>query len=562
MSLTFISYSIKNLLLRGCYLRNTEYCVGLVVYVGPESKIMMNAKKPPKKVSFIMQQMNYMLYTVFGFQFMLIIAYASVSLQWNTDYARKSTYLNLDSNVTGLTWFYNLLTFWVAYSHLIPISLYVIIEMLKLSQAYLIGRDVQMYDRDTEQFGLCRNSDLIEELGQIDFIFSDKTGTLTQNKMIFKKCSVGTSTYGEAASPEEAASEAAGGSETMPPSARKRIRDLIHGSQSNQGIALREFFTMLAVCHTVMVEKDPLAKKAVDESDLKYSASSPDELALVKGSKEVGITYIKRTANVITIRVGESNTGVIEDYEALVEFPFDSTRKRMSLIVKHQATGKHYLMTKGADTIMLPRIKIDIQTQQRVEADLYKFACEGLRTLVFSKKELPTRDFDDFMRKYIQVKTSIDPHKEAKLLEMFDGMERDLSYLGSSAIEDKLQDNVAETIENIMNANVRIWVLTGDKQETAIEIGKACRLIQPQMQEIILSSSSREEFVKKLREHSSIDYGTTPLAIVIDGQTLIYALSEEELSQRFFEFGIRANSVICCRVSPKQKADVVGLAKR
>lgn len=97
----------------------------------------------------------------------------------------------------GLTWFLNLLTFQVAYSHLIPISLYVIIEMLKLSQAYLIGKDAQMYDKETQQYGLCRNSDLIEELGQIDFVFSDKTGTLTQNKMIFKKCSINNVVYGD-----------------------------------------------------------------------------------------------------------------------------------------------------------------------------------------------------------------------------------------------------------------------------------------------------------------------------------------------------------------------------
>lgn len=154
-----------------------------MVYVGSDSKIMMNAKKPPKKVSKIMQQMNYMLYTVFGFQFCLIVTYASVSLGWNGQYSEKSAYLNLTGALgagnAGLSWLYSLLTFWVAYSHLIPISLYVIIEMLKLSQAYLIGRDVKMYDEETKQNALCRNSDLIEELGQIDFVFSDKTGTLT-----------------------------------------------------------------------------------------------------------------------------------------------------------------------------------------------------------------------------------------------------------------------------------------------------------------------------------------------------------------------------------------------
>ena len=127
------------MLLRGCFLRNIEFCVGLVIYVGGETKIMKNAKKPPKKVSAIMTMMNYMLYSVFAFQFLLITLYASVSLSWNKLVGQQAKYLNLQGGVSGLTAIFNLLTFWVAYSHLIPISLYVIIEMLKLSQGYLIG---------------------------------------------------------------------------------------------------------------------------------------------------------------------------------------------------------------------------------------------------------------------------------------------------------------------------------------------------------------------------------------------------------------------------------------
>jgi phospholipid-transporting ATPase len=127
------------MLLRGCFLRNIEFCVGLVIYVGGETKIMKNAKKPPKKVSAIMTMMNYMLYSVFAFQFLLITLYASVSLSWNKSVGQQAKYLNLQGGVSGLTALFNLLTFWVAYSHLIPISLYVIIEMLKLSQGYLIG---------------------------------------------------------------------------------------------------------------------------------------------------------------------------------------------------------------------------------------------------------------------------------------------------------------------------------------------------------------------------------------------------------------------------------------
>ena len=213
---------------------------------------------------------------------------------------------------------------------------------------------------------------------------------------------------------------------------------------------------MLAVCHTCTVERDPK-----NPSVLKYQASSPDELALVQGAKSVGIEYIKRTSTNITISLNPTKTE--EDYEVMCEFPFDSTRKRMSLIVKHLQTKKYYLMTKGADSIMLPRVKIDIQTQQGIEKDLYKFAIEGLRTLLFSKKELSQKEIEEFMQNYTNMKTSVDPQKEKKLLAMYDQMEYNLDYLGSTAIEDKLQEGVAETISNIMNANVRVWVLTGDK---------------------------------------------------------------------------------------------------
>lgn len=103
---------------------------------------------------------------------------------------------------------------------------------------------------------------------------------------------------------------------------------------------MRDFFSMLAVCHTVMVEKDMKVKDpSMDEDNLlKYSASSPDELALVMGAQEVGIVFHKRTASTISIKIGGEKYGgqslIEEDYEALVEFPFDSTRKRMSLLVK------------------------------------------------------------------------------------------------------------------------------------------------------------------------------------------------------------------------------------
>ncbi|CAI2370023.1 unnamed protein product [Moneuplotes crassus] len=182
---------INNILLRGCLLRNTEFVLGVVVYMGKETKIMKNAKKAPRKVSNLMKMMNYMLYTVFIFQLLIISIFATISVIWISEAGKKYDYLDMTDKSVGIgTWFIQLLTYWVAYSHMIPISLYVIIEVLKLVQSYLVKWDDQMYDKETDQFAECRNSDLVEELGQIDFIFSDKTGTLTCNKMIFKRCSV------------------------------------------------------------------------------------------------------------------------------------------------------------------------------------------------------------------------------------------------------------------------------------------------------------------------------------------------------------------------------------
>lgn len=170
-------------------MRNTEYCLGVAVYMGPESKIMMNAKKPPQKVSNVQRKMNQMLYSVFAFQLTLILLYAMLSIFWIKNKAAKHTYLNLNASPGISDFIVQYLTYWVAYSHLIPISLYVVLEMIKLGQAKLIGKDEHIFDKVTG-YSVCRNSDLIEEMGQVEFIFSDKTGTLTCNVMEFKQCSI------------------------------------------------------------------------------------------------------------------------------------------------------------------------------------------------------------------------------------------------------------------------------------------------------------------------------------------------------------------------------------
>ncbi|CDW88154.1 p-type atpase [Stylonychia lemnae] len=499
--------SLKTLLLRGCTLRNTEFAIGIAVYTGPESKIMMNAKKPPTKISNVQRKMNQMLYSVFAFQLILILIYAILSVFWIKNKAPTHYYLSLGKDPGFGDFIIQYLTYWI-------------------------------YDKDTG-FSLCRNSDLIEEMGQVEFIFSDKTGTLTCNIMEFKQCSINGKIY---KSLDEA----------------KRLFQ--NSNQSNKDLqdiqACHEFFRFMAVCHTVVLDQD---KKTGQQ---KMQASSPDELALVQGSVDVGFKFVERTPQFIKIEI-EYLKNRAEKYNIVTEFPFDSTRKRMSLIVKEEKSGKLYLMTKGADSIMLPRTNLQVKQKKVIEDHLYKFACSGLRTLVMAQKDLNEQDYKAWNKKYQQTMVSNDPKKDDMLNQLYDEMETDLKYIGSSAIEDLLQDQVPETIQNLMNAGIKVWVLTGDKQETAIEIGKSCNLInQSTMELIILSSKDREEFMKKLTDAETQKSKFEKKSIVIDGQTLAIVLEDNSTSQRFFKFGCTANSVICCRVSPKQKSDVVALAKR
>ena len=283
---------------------------------------MKNAKKPPHKVSNLMRMMNYMLYTVFLFQISIILLFASLSTVWIEKSGKNYEYLDMDSDdVSASQWFINLLTYWVAYSHMIPISLYVIIEVLKLVQSYLIKWDDDMYDKHSGKQAECRNSDLIEELGQVDFIFSDKTGTLTCNKMIFKKCHIkGVNyTFDPFLVPEgqEVYEEAKSNImnqfpnyEQMPlnspnfENVDKGMTKLSSTHQNPNGTlksdvldnyAIKEFFKFMALCHSVMVDHDP------ENDDLLYQSSSPDELALIKASNEIGINLTERIKDMMQI---------------------------------------------------------------------------------------------------------------------------------------------------------------------------------------------------------------------------------------------------------------------
>ena len=251
------------------------------MYTGSDTKIIQNSKKPPSKESNVLKKMNKILYSVFAFQITLCLVFGAFSIEINSSLVKHS-YLDVQSINSPTNYIIQVLTFWVAYSHLIPISLYVALEVLKLTLAFLINEDLDMYYNETP--AKCKSSDLVEELGQVEFIFSDKTGTLTCNEMVFRKCMVngliyGTSSadFGRTDSPEYM---------------------VLNYQKSTDHYKLEYFFKFLTICNSVFPSLDA-------DKNIVYQSSSPDELALVNISKKLGIQMIDRIDGNIYIEIGK-----------------------------------------------------------------------------------------------------------------------------------------------------------------------------------------------------------------------------------------------------------------
>jgi magnesium-transporting ATPase (P-type) len=233
---------------------------------------------------------------------------------------------------------------------------------------------------------------------------------------------------------------------------------------------------VLAVCHTVVIE----TRKGKDY----YNASSPDELALVNCAKYYGWDFKGRDENNhVDIRVA----GKKEAYELLNVMEFTSGRKRMTVIVKDKS-GKLLVMCKGADSIILERLADSESNKEIVEVTnryLEGYAKDGLRTLLLGQKEITQEQYNEFVAKYKEASSSM-TDRDDKIEEVCSEMERGFELIGSTAIDDKLQDDVDGTIKFMREAGIRVWVLTGDKIETAINIGFSCKLLTNEMSQYLI----------------------------------------------------------------------------
>ncbi|KAG8927497.1 putative aminophospholipid-translocase [Tulasnella sp. 419] len=395
---------------------------------------------------------------------------------------------------------------------------------------------------------IVRTSTLPEELGRIEYLLSDKTGTLTQNEMEMKKLHMGTISYGFD-SMDEVAHQLAiafGGSPesnvhrqmTMPTGAQLASR-----GRRDMSSRLREVVMSLALCHNVT----PVTN---DDGSVTYQASSPDEVAIVKWTESVGLTLTFRDRTRIDLQAPDGHT---LSFDVLDIFPFTSESKRMGIVVRDTTTHEISFLQKGADVVMA---KI-VQRNDWLEEETGNMAREGLRTLVMAKKKLSSEAYNLFKDKYHEASISLEGRNEAMAKVVADYLERDLELLGLTGVEDKLQDDVKQTLELLRNAGIKIWMLTGDKIETATCIAISTKLV------------ARNQYIHQVAKLKTADAARDQLeflqskldcCLVIDGESLQLCLNM--FKTEFIEIATKLSAVVACRCSPTQKADVARLIRQ
>ncbi|NXH86579.1 AT8B3 ATPase, partial [Edolisoma coerulescens] len=595
------------ILLRGCRVRNTALCYGLVLYAGEwfDSKIMRNCGKIKRKKTKLDHMMDRLVIVIFLLLLVTSLGLAVASGFWARTFQEKHSYLAaLYKNTTPAQQaFLNFWGFTILLSIIIPMSMYITLEFIYLVNSCFINWDLEMYYGAKDIPAEARSTSLNDQLGQIEYIFSDKTGTLTQNIMSFKKCCVNGTIYGNPGWETFVGAQGSGLSWQHAGEQKLDVCDvtLLEAAQRDNDPVLREFLRLLALCHTVMVE---------DRGDqLVYQAASPDEEALVLAARNLGYVFLSRTQDTITIReLGRTRT-----YEVLAMLDFNSDRKRMSVLVR-DPQGTIRLYTKGADTVILDRLRRRGPNETLTERALDRFAEETLRTLCVASREVSEAEFRAWSRRHREAAVLLQD-RVRELDRLYEEMEQNLQLLGATAIEDKLQDGVPETIQLLKLGNIKVWVLTGDKQETAVNIGYACRLLTDDMEileEKEVSScpippSCHSEILQAYWESNNnlSGSGDAPCsrrlsqqrpeapchqrAIIISGDFLDKILHTGEVlkekkgwpwrwlccgraeasqgqgglvEKAFVDLATSCQAVICCRVTPRQKALMVQLVKK
>ncbi|KAF1827461.1 putative aminophospholipid-translocating P4-type ATPase [Dissoconium aciculare CBS 342.82] len=455
-------------------------------------------------------------------------------------------------------WYLAAMRFLVLFSSIVPISLRVNLDMGKSVYAWQIHRDPGIPGT------IVRTSTIPEDLGRIEYLLSDKTGTLTRNEMELKKIHVGTVSYGGEAMEEVssyveqafAAGVEIGASDLFSPSTATNFLGGSTRTRREIGLRVRDLVLALALCHNVT----PTMEEGEDGTPvISYQASSPDEIAIVQWTEQVGLRLAHRDRKSISLQfTGDQRLAV--KVEILNVFPFTSDSKRMGIIVRFvrdasvdkDEDGEIVFFQKGADTVMTTIVAAN----DWLDEETGNMAREGLRTLVVGRKNLSKQQYVAFSTAHAAAAMSLSGRDANMAAAVKQHLENDLELLGVTGVEDKLQPHVKPSLELLRNAGIKIWMLTGDKVETARCVAISSKLVsRGQYIHTIAGLKRREAALEAL---SMLD--TQPnAALLIDGQSL--ALYLQYHRDAFISLAVTLPAVIACRCSPTQKADVAHLIR-
>ena len=601
----------KQLLLRGAKLKNTEWVIGIVVYSGHNCKIMKNTKEPITKYSSVEKLMNKSLIFIFIFQGLLCLSSAFLKGFY---YKKNKLYLADDEpNISfgyneygyAIECFFNYFTYLLLLNTMIPISLIITMEVVKLFQGMFMSYDMHCYSKLRKKFLATNSVSLNEECGLVNYIFSDKTGTLTCNKMEFKYCVIGETCYqyiNKKDNDNEKEKKFRQEENIIPfnkyemydiftkkDNFNQKIFSSLFSSDTNEKEImpldskelLEQFWYALALCHTCSIQTNEKGEEG-------YACVSPDSIELVKAARNQGWKFTESGTNSIRrINVGYYEYKTV-DFEKLQLIEFSSDRKRETIIVreKNYKDSKNNvikLYCKGADSIIEERLSNRTPKNILKQCKYYvnKFSDLGYRTLFIAMRIISQEEYDIFSSALKEAQMSLQ-NKEEEVSKVYETIEKDLFLLGATIVEDKLQDLVPETIRDLRLANIKIWMLTGDKMNTAYNIGLSCNLISKKMKTFSVcgiekkKNTNLEDINKDERTQIIFNFAKEfegfknqfdsmqkpSFGILVDEKALL-TINEDLDTQRIF-LGIAkdAEAVICCRVSPLQKSQVVKMMKK
>ena len=551
-SMTFLhpaALSIDNTAWANTVIASQGTTLAVIMYTGPQTRSALSTAPSRSKTGLLEYEINSLTKILCALTFALSVVLVALEGFQSTE---------------GNVWYVKIMRFLVLFSTIVPISLRVNLDLGKSAFSYFIQRDPGIPG------AVVRTSTIPEDLGRIEYLLSDKTGTLTQNEMDMKKIHIGTVSYANEAMDEVAAyvkqgfsvQPAADGSSSnalITPSSTFVHAANVGATRTRReiGTRVRDVVLALALCHNVT----PTVDIEDGEEVISYQASSPDEIAIVRWTESVGLRLSHRDRKSMVLESTETGRPVVK-VRILDIFPFTSEGKRMGIIVHFVnnlneknpslASGEIWFYQKGADTVMS---KI-VVANDWLDEETANMAREGLRTLVVGRKRLSYEQYQEFAAKYQQASLAIAGRDAGLQKVVSQCLEKELELIGVTGVEDKLQKDVKPSLELLRNAGIKIWMLTGDKVETARCVAVSSKLVARGQYIYTVAGLKKKD---NAQDHLDFLRSKTDACLLIDGESLNLFLTH--FRNEFISVAVLLPTVVACRCSPTQKAEVAKLIR-